>query len=116
MENITLWGIKNCDTVRKAKKWLKKEQVDFDFIDFRENSLTEEQIQQWSSSLSWEAIFNKRSTSYRNLSDSEKTDITEVKAIKLMLEYPTLIKRPILVVGGQVHAGFKAEQYQEILC
>ena len=115
MENITLWGIKNCDTVRKAKKWLKKEQVDFDFIDFREDGLTEEQIQQWSSSLSWEAIFNKRSTSYRNLSDSEKADITEAKAIKLMLAYPTLIKRPILVIGEQVHAGFKAEHYQEIL-
>ena len=114
MKNITLWGIKSCDTVRKAKKWLEKEQVNFSFIDFRENELNAEQIKHWASALSWETIFNKRSTSFRNLSDTEKADITEEKAIELMLEFPTLIKRPILVVDELVHAGFKQEQYQEI--
>ena len=114
MSTITLFGIKNCDTVRKAKKWLEKEAPNFQFVDFREDGLTEEQIKHWSSALSWETIFNKRSTSFRNLTDADKADIDEAKAIKLMLEYPTLIKRPILVVDNQVYTGFKAEQYQEI--
>ncbi len=113
---VVLYGIspKTCDTVRKAKKWLETENIHFNFVDFREDGLTEELLQFWSSALSWEMIFNKRSTSFRNLTDAEKTDISEAKAIKLMLEYPTLIKRPILVVDDQVHTGFKADQYQEI--
>lgn len=114
MKNITLHGIKSCDTVRRARKWLEQNQHAFTFIDFRENALSQEQIQFWASELSWETIFNKRSTSFRNLSDAEKVDIDEIKAIGLMLKYPTLIKRPILVVNNQVHTGFKTEQYQEI--
>ncbi|MCL1144586.1 ArsC family reductase [Shewanella marinintestina] len=109
---MTLFGIKNCDTVRKARKWLAANQLDVAFHDFREDGLATEQIEQWASIVGWEALFNKRSTSFRNLTDTEKSDINEKKAIALMALYPTLIKRPVLVKDGQVQVGFKETDYQ----
>ncbi|WP_428848498.1 ArsC family reductase [Shewanella marinintestina] len=109
---LTLFGIKNCDTVRKARKWLAANQLDVAFHDFREDGLATEQIEQWASIVGWEALFNKRSTSFRNLTDTEKSDINEKKAIALMALYPTLIKRPVLVKDGQVQVGFKETDYQ----
>nr|WP_239480373.1 arsenate reductase [Parashewanella hymeniacidonis] len=114
MKNITLWGIKPCDTVRKAKKWLEQNEINFEFSDFRDKPLEKDQLEFWVTKQQWETIFNKRSTSFRNLSDAEKTDINETKAMNLMLEHPTLIKRPILVLNDKVYVGFKIEQYQEI--
>ncbi|MGS0674291.1 ArsC family reductase [Shewanella sp. 0m-4] len=109
---LTLFGIKNCDTVRKARKWLEANQLEVAFHDFREDGLSTEQIEQWVSAIGWEALFNKRSTSYRNLTDTEKNDINEKKAVALMALYPTLIKRPVLVVNGQVQVGFKEADYR----
>ena len=109
---LTLFGIKNCDTVRKARKWLEQNNLDVNFHDFREDGLATEQIEQWASIVGWEALFNKRSTSFRNLTDTEKSDINEKKAIALMALYPTLIKRPVLVKDGQVQVGFKETDYQ----
>ncbi len=114
MNNIEIFGISNCDTVRKAKKWLQESEIEFKFCDFRVDGLSEEQIKTWLTSLPLETLFNKRSTSFRNLSDDQKSNIDEAKAIKLMLEHPTLIKRPVLIVNNQAHVGFKKEQYQEI--
>ena len=110
---MTLFGIKNCDTVRKARKWLEANQLDVKFHDFREDGLTTEQIEQWVSVVGWEALFNKRSTSFRNLTDTEKSDINQKKAIALMALYPTLIKRPVLVLDTQVQVGFKEADYQK---
>ncbi|GIU48115.1 arsenate reductase [Shewanella sairae] len=110
---MTLFGIKNCDTVRKARKWLEANQLDVKFHDFREDGLTTEQIEQWVSVVGWEALFNKRSTSFRNLTDTEKSDINQQKAIALMALYPTLIKRPVLVLDTQVQVGFKEADYQK---
>ncbi|MBE8168750.1 MAG: ArsC family reductase [Shewanella sp.] len=114
MKNITLYGISNCDTVRKARKWLESNNIDFTFHDFREDGLTEQMLKVWTESISWELLFNKRSTSFRALSDSQKLDITQLKAISLMAEYPTLVKRPLLVKDKQIHIGFKPAQYQEL--
>ncbi|MCG9696768.1 ArsC family reductase [Shewanella sp. Isolate11] len=111
---MTLYGIKNCDTVKKARKWLESNNQSVTFHDFRENGLTVEDIQSWVKQVGWEALFNKRSTSFRNLSDAEKSDLDQDKAITLMHSYPTLIKRPVLVFEQQIYVGFKAEQYQEI--
>ncbi|GGB58521.1 ArsC family reductase [Shewanella inventionis] len=109
---MTLYGIKNCDTVRKARKWLEAEKIDYTFHDFRENGLTADTVSQWVSMVGWETLFNKRSTSFRELSDSDKSDLTQDKAIALMVQFPTLVKRPVLVKQNSILIGFKAEQYQ----
>ncbi|MGX9460222.1 ArsC family reductase [Shewanella sp. A14] len=109
---MTLYGIKNCDTVRKARKWLETEKLDYTFHDFRADGLNETTVAQWVNIVGWEALFNKRSTSFRGLSDTEKSDITQKKAISLMVQYPTLIKRPVLVKQDNILIGFNAEQYQ----
>lgn len=111
---MTLYGIKNCDTVKKARKWLEENQQAVAFHDFRIDGLNERDVKSWVETLGWETLFNKRSTSYRNLSETEKADIDQDKAISLMLTYPTLIKRPVLVQGDRVIVGFNAAQYQEI--
>lgn len=110
---LILFGIKNCDTVRKARKWLEANQLDVAFHDFREDGLAEEQIEQWVAAVGWENLFNKRSTSFRNLTDTEKSDLNEKKAIALMALYPTLIKRPVLVTNDQVQVGFKEADYRK---
>ncbi len=111
---MTLYGIKNCDTVKKALKWLEANQQSVTFHDFRVDGLTQQQIESWTEQVGWESLFNKRSTSFRNLSDAEKADIDQTKAIDLMLTYPTLIKRPVLEHQGKVSVGFKPAQYEEI--
>ena len=108
----TIFGIKNCDTVRKARKWLKTNNVEHTFHDFREDGLTEEQVKSWVQAQGLEAVLNKRSTSFRNLDDSDKADLSEAKAISLMLKHPTLIKRPVLQTSNSVTLGFKADIYQ----
>lgn len=109
-----MYGIspKRCDTVRKARKWLEANQPQVTFHDFREDGLDREQLTTWVSAIGWEPLFNKRSTSFRNLSHADKADIDQEKAIKLMLEYPTLIKRPVLVIADKVQVGFKEADYQ----
>ncbi|GIU06549.1 arsenate reductase [Shewanella sp. c952] len=109
---MTLFGIKNCDTVRKARKWLEQNNLSVNFHDFREDGLTEELVKEWSAIVGWETLFNKRSTSFRNLTDAEKNDINEKKAIALMVLYPTLIKRPVLAGDGKVKVGFKEAEYK----
>ncbi|MCK8046486.1 ArsC family reductase [Shewanella sp. 1CM18E] len=109
---LILFGIKNCDTVRKARKWLEANQLEVTFHDFREDGLAAEQIEQWVEAVGWESLFNKRSTSFRNLTETEKSDLNEKKAIALMALYPTLIKRPVLVTNDQVQVGFKEADYR----
>ncbi len=112
MSNSVIYGIKNCDTVRKARKWLEAENQPFTFHDFREDGITADIINQWFELTDWELLFNKRSTSFRNLTDDQKADIDQKKALELMLEFPTLIKRPVLITNNKILIGFKAADYQ----
>jgi arsenate reductase (glutaredoxin) len=109
---VTLFGIKNCDTVRKARKWLEAENINAQFHDFRDDGLSHEQLQHWVESLGWETVLNKRSTSFRGLTEQQKNELNQASAIQLMLEMPTLIKRPVLVKDGKVLLGFKLTDYQ----
>ncbi|MCL2914135.1 ArsC family reductase [Shewanella corallii] len=109
---MTLYGIKNCDTVKKARKWLEANEHNVPFHDFREQGLDETDLTAWVKSLGWEAVLNKRSTSFRALDDADKQNIDEAKAIQLMLANPTLIKRPVLATNGKVMVGFKDADYQ----
>lgn len=111
LSGTKIYGIKNCDTVKKARKWLESNQLDIPFHDFREDGLDEALLSAWVDTLGWEAVFNKRSTSYRALSDTDKADIDAPKAILLMLAQPTLIKRPVLVDAGRVQTGFSDTTY-----
>ncbi|MGB0894533.1 MAG: ArsC family reductase [Parashewanella sp.] len=112
--NTTIYGIKNCDTVRKARKWLEANNIPFTFHDFRDDGVTQQHIENWLVHTDWQTLFNKRSTSFRALTDEQKNDIDQQKAIMLMLDHPTLIKRPVLVVNETVNIGFKPVQYQEL--
>ncbi|ABV37026.1 conserved hypothetical protein [Shewanella sediminis HAW-EB3] len=109
---MTLFGIKNCDTVKKARKWIEANDLTIPFHDFRVDGLTKDQVATWAAYLGWENLFNKRSTSYRNLSDEDRSNIDEAKAIELMLTHPTLIKRPVLVTNDKVMVGFKESEYK----
>lgn len=107
----TLYGIKNCDTIKKARKWLDQNGIDYLFHDYRENGLTTELLKDFLARSNWQTLLNQRSTSWRQLDESKKADLDENKALGLMLETPTLIKRPVLDHDGKLIVGFKAEQY-----
>ncbi|QIA62785.1 ArsC family reductase [Vibrio astriarenae] len=112
--SITMYGIPNCDTIKKAKRWLSDNQVTFDFHDYRKQGIDETLVTRFCQELGWETVVNKRGTTYRQLSDEQKQSLSEETAIALLLESPAMIKRPILEVEGQLHIGFKADQYQSI--
>ncbi|MGL6123103.1 MAG: arsenate reductase [Shewanella sp.] len=111
---MTLYGIKNCDTVRKARKWIETQNLTVNFHDFRDQGLRQDDLELWCNTSGWETVFNKRSTSFRALSDADKIDINQTKAITLMLAQPTLIKRPVLVVGTHVLIGFDEVAYKRV--
>ncbi|MCY9828400.1 ArsC family reductase [Vibrio chagasii] len=111
---ITMFGIPNCDTIKKAKKWLEAEGIEFEFHDYRKQGITEELVTNFCSKLGWELVLNKRGTTYRQLSQEQKDTLTEQTAITLLVEQPAMIKRPILKVDGKLHIGFKADQYAAI--
>ena len=112
---MKIYGIKNCDTVRKALKWLDAEGLTYQFIDLRQEPVSAETLTHWCEQHGWQNVLNKRSTSWRNLSDAEKQVTTDADACTLMQKHPTLIKRPVLVTGDTLLSGFKADQYQKIL-
>lgn len=110
----TLYGIKNCDTVRKARKWLDTHGVDYDFHDVRSDGLSNKQLRVWVKQAGWETLLNRRGTTWRQLAEKEKTDMTESKAIKLMLAHPAMIKRPVLEYRKKVHVGFDETHYKKM--
>jgi arsenate reductase (glutaredoxin) len=110
-----LFGIPNCDTVRKARQFLETNDVEFEFHDFRKDGVTEKMIEQWLEHLEWKDLLNKRSTSFRQLSEEQKLMLTEHKSFQLLKDNPTLIKRPIFEFGKSVINGFKPEQYIQML-
>jgi len=111
---ITLYGIPNCNTVSKARKWLTENNIDYQFHNFKKDGLNQQIIDKWVDSLGWEILLNKRGTTWRKLSDEIKADIDTKKAVSIMLENTSIIKRPVLDLNDTLHIGFKAEQYQEI--
>lgn len=110
----TLYGIHNCDTVKKAQKWLTTQDIGFTFHDFRKDGLDTVLLQQIVDKSSWDALINKRSTTYRNLAEDVKQNLTGDLAFKIVLEQPTLLKRPLLLNNDSLHLGFKPAQYETI--
>ena len=112
---ITLYGIPNCDTIKKARKWLEANDCDYKFHDFRKDGLQEQQLKSWVAELGWEVLLNKRGTTWRQQPDDVKESIDEASAIELMLEYPAMIKRPVLDTGSVRKVGFKDTEYAALL-
>lgn len=114
-KSIIVYGIKNCDSIKKARAWLDHKQIDYRFHDYRTDGLEPALLQQFVDKLGVDAVLNRRSTSWRQLSDQQKQDLSPEKALQLMLTTPTLIKRPIISIDDQVIAGFNPDQYSAIL-
>jgi Spx/MgsR family transcriptional regulator len=110
-----LYGIKNCDSVKKARLWLDEHQIDYQFHDYRVEGLSPEQLGVFIDKAGWEQLLNKRSSSWRTLTDQQKTDLNVSKAASLMLENLTLIKRPVLDNGEQLLVGFNSDNYQDFV-
>lgn len=109
-----LYGIKNCDTVKKARKYLAENGIDHQFHDFRIDGLTLELLEHFEAALGWNAMLNRSSTSWRQLTSEQQSGLDRETALQLMLEIPTLIKRPVLDTGDQLIIGFKADYYKQL--
>jgi arsenate reductase len=110
----TLYGIKNCDSVKKARHWLDANGIPYQFHDFRSDGITTEQINLWLTQLGAERILNKRSTSWRNLTEEQKQDLSDSALLPLLKAQPTLIKRPVLVNENIQTVGFSPKEYEKI--
>jgi arsenate reductase len=110
--SATIYGIKNCDTMKKACAWLDKRGIDYAFHDYKTAGIDRAQLERWAKKVGWEVLLNRAGTTFRKLPDREKNGITSTKAVVLMLRQPSMIKRPVLEAGGgKLLVGFKPEQY-----
>lgn len=103
---LRVYGIKNCDTVKKALKWLDGEGIAYSFHDLRTDGVNEEDVKRWAEALGWESLLNKRSTTWRELPEKDKNDLDFDRAVMLMVKHPTLIKRPVFVGSSMILNGF----------
>lgn len=110
----TLFGIKNCDTIKKARRWLEEQGHEYHFHDVRADGLTDAVIDRWLEQVSWEILLNKRGTTWRILSPETQDSVSKETIVALFKEHPTLIKRPVLERDGSVTVGFKADNYEKI--
>ena len=110
----TLYGIGNCDTVRKARRWMDGHGIDYRFHDTRRDGLDSKMLQEWERQLGWEQLLNRRGTSWRKLPDSVRDSIDRTGALRIMLEQPAIIRRPLLDEGGRLHLGFSADAYRSV--
>ncbi|NMH58779.1 ArsC family reductase [Alteromonas ponticola] len=109
----TIFGIPNCDTIKKTKKWLEEHQISYDFHDYRKDGVTLEWLQTVEPHLGWEKMLNKRGMTFRQLSDSDRQNIDKEKALSLLADNPAMIKRPIVEHAGQYLIGFSATQFKD---
>ncbi|WP_372747450.1 arsenate reductase [Litorivivens sp.] len=110
---IKLYGIKNCDTVRKARKWLEQQGIEHSFTDYRDDPVSKSELESWYDVVG-DKLLNKRSTSWKQLSEAERSASDKPDIVALLAQHPTLIKRPVLVNGNTVHVGFADKDYQQL--
>ena len=112
---IQLYGIPNCDTVRKARKWLDAEGIDYAFHDYKKDGVDPEMLERVADRVSWEVLLNRRGTTFRKLDEADKADMTRDKALALMQAHPSLIKRPVVEKGERVLVGFTQTEWENAL-
>jgi len=111
---IEMYGIPNCDTVRKARLWLDDHELAFEFHNYKKEGVDAALLSSWVDQLGWEVLLNKRGTTWRKLADGEKEGINRDKAVSLMCDNPSMIKRPVLVLGDVIEVGFSMPRYEGI--
>lgn len=111
---IKLYGIPNCDTVKKARKWLDANAIDYQFHNYKKDGVPEKELKQWIKSQGWEVLLNKRGTTWRKLDDATKDNIEEQSAIQIMLSNASIIKRPVLVNDKSILIGFNEDEYNKL--
>ena len=111
---VTIYGIKNCDTMKKARSWLESKKVAHAFHDYKAAGIGKATLEGWVKKVGWQVLINRAGTTFRKLPDADKEDITEKKAVALMLAQPSLIKRPVLDAKGRLTVGFKPEEYKSL--
>ncbi|WP_046120038.1 ArsC family reductase [Ensifer aridi] len=109
---VTIYGIKNCDTMKKARGWLDSRGAAYNFHDYKAEGIDRARLERWCAELGWETLLNRSGMTFRNLAEAEKQDLTEEKAIALMLKQPSMIKRPVLEREGRLLVGFMPELYE----
>ena len=112
-KTVTIYGIKNCDTMKKARAWLDDRGVAYGFHDYKAVGIERGVIEGWAREAGWETLLNRAGTTFRKLPEKDKEGLTKKKAIALMVAQPSIIKRPVLDVGGKLLVGFKPEQYEK---
>ena len=112
---VTVYGIKNCDAMKKARAWLDGRGVAYAFHDYAKSGIERAQLTRWAGEVGWERLCNRAGTTFRKLPDEAKAELNENKAIVLMLDQPSIIKRPVLDCGGRVIVGFKPDTYEKAL-
>jgi len=111
---VTIFGIKNCDTMKKARAWLGDHSIDAVFHDYKASGIDRAHLKRWCDEAGWETVLNRAGTTFRKLDDADKQDLNADKAIALMLAQPSMIKRPVLEADGRLLVGFKPELYQQV--
>ena len=109
--SITIYGIKACDTMKKARAWLDDHGVAYAFHDYKAAGIDRASLERWAGQVGWDVLLNRSGTTFRKLAEADKADLNQDKAIALMLEQPSMIKRPVLDVDGQLLVGFKPDAY-----
>ena len=109
---LKVYGIKNCDTMKKAFAWLDARNVAYEFIDYKNAGVVDSLLTDWNQRAGWETLLNTRGMMWRRLSEDERADVDETKALALMADYPTLIKRPLIDTGSDLLIGFDPERYE----
>ena len=110
-----IYGIKNCDTMKKARAWLDRKGVAYDFHDYKTAGIDRARLEGWSGKVGWELLLNRAGTTFRKLSEADKEGLTQKKAIALMLAQPSMIKRPVLEAGSRLLVGFNLTEYEKSL-
>jgi Spx/MgsR family transcriptional regulator len=108
---VTIYGIKNCDTMKKARTWLEEHDVAYDFHDYKASGIDRTHLEKWTQEAGWETVLNRAGTTFRKLPDAARENLDREKAIALMLEQPSMIKRPVVEADGRLLVGFKPEIY-----
>lgn len=112
---LTLYGIPNCDTVKKARDWLGQNGVAYEFHDYKKAGIDRASLERWTDEHGWETVLNRAGTTFRKLPEADRQDLDRDKAVDLMLAQPSMIKRPVLDLGGRTLVGFKSEAYAAVL-
>jgi len=111
---ITLYGIPNCDTIKKARNWLQDHDIEYHFHNYKTDGVPEKKLRAWIKQAGWETLLNRRGTTWRSLDDAAKDGVNEKSATQLMIDHPSMIKRPVLEIGNTITVGFSDRDYQKI--